>query len=131
MIRVVLIGLDLVVALSAICGGVALATGLESKRFAPSLLDGTPFHSYRPPGLILAIAVGGSAAVALALMFLLPAIAPCLRRGRLVMTGWIVGEVVILSNPQARSCTQALYFVVGVAMVALGLIGGAAIGQFG
>ncbi len=76
MIRVVLIGLDLVVALSAICGGVALATGLESKRFAPSLLEGTPYHSYRPPGLILAIAVGGSAAVALALMFLLPAIAP-------------------------------------------------------
>ena len=64
-LRVVLFIVDLFVALTAIGGGIALFTGLESdERIPPEWLDGTPFKSYVIPGLILAVVVGGSAAIA-------------------------------------------------------------------
>src|SRR5512135_3821044 len=62
--RLALVGLDGFAALTAICGGIALAAGLEASRFPATWLQGTPFASYLLPGLILAAVVGGSAAVA-------------------------------------------------------------------
>ena len=64
---IALIVLDTFVALTAIGGGIALVTGLEGDRFPVAILRRTPFRSFIGPGLILAIAVGGSAAAATAL----------------------------------------------------------------
>jgi hypothetical protein len=63
-LRGALIVLNGSTALTAAGGGLALATGMEGTRFPVELLSGTPFASYLVPGLILAIVVGGSAAVA-------------------------------------------------------------------
>jgi len=37
------------------------------------------------------------------------------------MLGWIIGEVLILRTPSARSWIEAVYFAFGLKMVALGL----------
>jgi membrane protein DedA with SNARE-associated domain len=38
-----------------------------------------------------------------------------------VLVGWIAGEVLILSAPEARSWTEVVYAAVGLAMLILGL----------
>ena len=62
--RIALVLVDAFAAVTALGGGVALATGLEGGRFPTDWLTGTPFDSYLIPGLMLAGVVGGSAAVA-------------------------------------------------------------------
>jgi hypothetical protein len=120
--RIALLVADAAVALTAIGGGIALATGLEGDRFSLDMLKGTPFRNYVLPGILLAAAVGGSAAVAAALTILEP------RAGTLasavagvIMIGWIVGEVFLLDQPSAPHWTEVLYFAVGLAMVLLAL----------
>jgi hypothetical protein len=54
-VRVVLIIVDAVVAVTAVGGGIVLAAGLEGGRFPARWLKGTPFSSYLVPGLILAV----------------------------------------------------------------------------
>lgn len=119
--RSALVVIDAFVALTAIGGGVALAAGLEANRFPLDWLQGTPFHSYLIPGLILAGVVGGSAAVAAVVTLRAP------RAGGLVsvlagviLLGQITGELVLLNQP-AWSAVEVFYFVLGLIMVALGL----------
>ncbi|MGF1472293.1 MAG: hypothetical protein ACFB50_11205 [Rubrobacteraceae bacterium] len=119
--RIALLVADAFVGLTAVGGGIALATGLEGDRFPPEYLEGTPFGSYVAPGLILAGAVGGSATVA--------AIAT-LRNKEIggstsvvagtIMMGWIAGEVLVLNQP-SWTWTEVSYFVLGLVMVVLGL----------
>jgi hypothetical protein len=120
--RVALVGLDGFAALTAICGGIALAAGVEAARFPAGWLAGTPFSSYLLPGLILAAVVGGSAAVAT-----IEAMRSSRAGGRASMTagvlllGWIVGEVVILTDDaEVISVIELVFLAVGLAMTALG-----------
>lgn len=120
-VRSALVVIDAFVALTAIGGGVALAAGLEANRFPLDWLQGTPFHSYLIPGLILAGVVGGSAAVAAVVTLRAP------RAGGLVsvlagviLLGQITGELVLLNQP-AWSAVEVFYFALGLVMVALGL----------
>ncbi len=74
------------------------------------------------PGLILMVAVGGSATVALTAMLRRPAAggyASLLAGG--AMMGWIAGEVLTLRTPEARSWAEPAYFAVGSLMAGLGL----------
>ena len=64
LLRGALVAVDAFTAVTAVGGGAALAAGLERDRFPTSWLDGTPFRSYVAPGLLLAGAVGGTAAAA-------------------------------------------------------------------
>jgi hypothetical protein len=57
--RIALIVTESFAALSAIGGGIALATGIDKP--PTDWLAGTPFSNYMIPGLILAVVVGGSA----------------------------------------------------------------------
>jgi hypothetical protein len=117
-LRVALAVVDGFVALTAIGGGLALVMGLEAERFGPEWLEGTTFRSYLVPGLLLSLAVGGSAAVAAVATIvgwhggLLSALAG------LVLVGWIVGEVAILNQP-APTRTEGVYFVAGLLILAL------------
>jgi hypothetical protein len=119
--RVALAALAGFVAVTAVGGGIALATRAETDRFPADLLEGTPFTSYLIPGLILAVVVGGSAAVATAATLRRPADGAwaSLLAG-VVMMGWIVGEVLILA-PSARSWIEAVYFALGLVMAGLAL----------
>jgi hypothetical protein len=85
------------------------------------LLVGTPFHDYLIPGLILALAVGGSATVATSTVLLRSqAGAWASALAGVVLMGWIAGEIVILP-PSERSWLEAFYFILGFVMACLGL----------
>lgn len=125
-VRVALVAADSCVALTAIGGGIALATGFEGERYPVDWLAGTPFGSYLLPGLILATAVGGSAAVAAVATLRRPAIGalPSLVAGVILM-GWIAGEVLLVRASAARSWVEVAYFATGLLMAVLAL----AVGQ--
>lgn len=120
-IRVLLFITDLFVALTAVGGGIALVAGLEANRFPADWLKGTPFASYVIPGLILAVIVGGSAALAAVFMLRSPAsgaLASMLAGA--VMMGWIVAEILILEQPSEPTWTEVFYFALGLGMAVLG-----------
>jgi hypothetical protein len=108
------------VALTAVFGGITLATGVD--KFPADWLIGTPFSNYLIPGLILAVVVGGSAAVA--------AVATLRRRDAgaltsvlagVIMLGWLVGERLILppaAFPPQLWWLEAIYIAAGLMMVA-------------
>jgi hypothetical protein len=107
------------VALTAVGGGLALATRAEAERFPNGLLVGTPFRSYLIPGLILTFVVGGSAVVALVgLARRLPFGARVSVAAGGILMGWIIGEVLLLP-PSARSWLEAFYFALGLIVVVL------------
>jgi hypothetical protein len=119
-VRVVLIVLDAVVGVTAVGGGVALAAGLEGQRYPVAWLEGTPFGSYLVPGLILAVAVGGSAASAAVLTATAPGVgARVSALAGVILMGQIAGEVRVLKQP--ITWIEVVYFAIGSAMVALGL----------
>jgi hypothetical protein len=120
--RIALVAIDGFAAVSAIGGGLALVTGLEGARFPVAWLHGTPFSSYTVPGLILAVVVGGSAAVA-AVATLRNSMAGALASvfAGVIMLGWIVGEILILNQPTRPTWIEVIFLAVGVIMVLLGL----------
>jgi hypothetical protein len=118
------VAVDAFVALAAIGGGLALALGMEAGRFPLSWLEGTPFPDYVGPGLILAIVVGGSAAVATVV-----AVRDARQGGRVsvaagaILVAWVVGEIAILTGDgEVVSPTEAVFLGVGLVMVALGAV---------
>jgi hypothetical protein len=119
--RIALFAIDALAAVTAIGGGILVATGIDT--FPAAWLAGTPFSSYLLPGLILAVVVGGSAAAAAAATLRSPVagMRASLLAG-VVMMGWIVGEVLILHQPSRPTWIEILYFAVGTTMVALGLM---------
>jgi hypothetical protein len=124
--RWALVAVDAFVALAAIGGGLALALGMEAGRFPLSWLEGSPFSDYVGPGLILAVVVGGSAAVAT-----VTAVRDARQGGRVsivagaILVAWVVGEVVILiGDGEVVSPTEAVFLAVGLVMVALGAVVG-------
>lgn len=119
--RIALFAADAFVGLTAVGGGIALATGLEGNRFPPEYLEGTPFSGYVVPGLILAGVVGGSATVAAITTLRNKEIGGLTSvLAGAIMMGWIAGEVMILNQP-SWTWTEVFYFVLGLVMAALGL----------
>jgi hypothetical protein len=101
------------VAITAVAGGVELVVAGDT-RFSRSLLVDTPFSDFAVPGVILAVAVGGSAAYA--------AISLITRRDSrvsfvagIVLAGWICCEVLMLNQPHP-TWIEAMYLSLGVAM---------------
>jgi hypothetical protein len=124
-IRFALFVFDLSAAASAVLGGIAVALQLDS--FPREWLASSPFGDYVIPGAILAIVVGGSAALAAATTAAVPRLgAPLSVVAGLLLMGWIVGELLVLEQNSAatspRSVVEPIYFVVGLAMVTLGVV---------
>jgi hypothetical protein len=107
------------VALTAVGGGITLAIGID--KFPAGWLVGTPFASYLIPGLILAVVVGGSAAVA-AVAVLRRADVGALTSmlAGAILLGWLIGERLILPKeafvPQFW-WLEAVYIAAGLMMV--------------
>ena len=122
-LRGALVIADAFVALAAIGGGLALALGMESGRFPLDWLAGTPFPDYVAPGLLLAIVVGGAAAVATAMTVRdarTGAVASVVAGA--ILVGWIAGEILLLTGDgEVVSPTEAFFLVVGLAVVGLGV----------
>lgn len=109
------------IALTAIGGGIALLTGLESNRFPLEWLRGTPFPDYTIPALILAIAVGGSALVACLMLIMRHRMSlPVSVASGVIMMGYIVVEYLILQQePPGPARIEVFYFGLGAVIVAL------------
>lgn len=103
-----LVAVDAFAAVTAVGGGIALATGLEEDRFPATWLMGTPFRSYRVPGLLLAGLVGGGAACAAASTLRSPTTGgrASLLAGAVLMC-WIGGETRLLKQPAYGTCVGA------------------------
>jgi len=111
---------DVFVALTAVLGGITVAAGVD--KFPASWLAGTVFSGYLVPGLILAVAVGGSASVA-AFAILRKRDAGTLMSALAggILLGWLVGERLILppaAFPPEFWWLEAIYVAAGVLMVA-------------
>jgi hypothetical protein len=107
------------VALTAVLGGITLALGID--KFPAQWLIGTPFRSYLIPGLILNVIVGGSATVAAVTLLCKPVEGAFLSIiAGVVLTGWLIGERLIL--PKAAFVPQffwleAIYIAAALLMV--------------
>jgi hypothetical protein len=107
------------VALTAVGGGITLASGVD--KFPADWLIGTPFSSYLIPGLILAGVVGGSAGVAAVATLRRPdpgALTSMLAGA--IMLGWLAGERLILppaAFPPQFSWLEAICIGAGLMMV--------------
>jgi hypothetical protein len=80
-------------------------------------LQGTPFHSYFFPGLILCLVVGGSHLVAASILLWRDSVAriASLIAG-LVLTGWMAGELALIGF---QAPIQVLFVTIGLLEVGL------------
>ncbi len=99
----------------AIAGGIAVMK--DAMPFPDVWLQGTPFHSYFLPGLILFLAVGGSHFAAAYAIFRRHPLAkrPATFAG-IVLTGWMIGELALIGF---RAPIQVWF--VGVGLLEFGL----------
>jgi hypothetical protein len=111
--------LAIVIALSALAGGIGLAGGGLS--FPLEWLTGTPVPNYGVPAIILTGVVGGSALAAAVLM---PrrhpmAVVVALAAG-LIQVGWIVGEVMLVgTRGDVMMWLQIIYLALGAGVAAV------------
>lgn len=123
-IRALLFITDLLVALTAVGGGIALIVGLETGRFPADWLEGTPFSSYVLPGVILAGVVGGSATLAALSLLRSPTGGGASVLAGVIMMGWIIAEILLLKQPSEPTWTEVFYFALGLVMALLGWLVG-------
>jgi hypothetical protein len=126
-LRIALVGVDLLAALSAIVGAIGLVVGFMN--IPLNGLHGTPFADFTVPALLLGFVVGGSALAAAAIALFRPWRGTLLGSWRLdalasalagcIMVGWMTVEVAMLG---LVIWVQAAYFVVGLLMVGLAVL---------
>ena len=117
------IGLEILLSLGALAGGLALMIGPRGEiiPLEVAALEGSPFDTYFVPGVILFAALGIGPLVAAALAWFRQPLAPLAA----LLTGaglliWLLVEIVIIgfsSDPPL----QPIYLVLGVGIVAAGL----------
>jgi hypothetical protein len=101
--------------LGAVVGGIGVMK--ELLPFPEVWLQGTPFHSYLLPGLILLVAVGGShLAAAFAVLSRGAKAKTASVFAGLVLIGWMIGEIKLIGF---QAPIQAWF--VGVGLVEIGL----------
>jgi hypothetical protein len=125
-IRVALAVIEAFIGLGAIGGGFGLLRGVVFNYQVPlAWLAGTPFSDYTIPGLMLVMAVGGSALLAAATVFIDRewAVLVSLLAG-LLMVGYLVVEIVTIDSKVGDALPIALgaqlfYFVLGLLIFGL------------
>jgi len=98
-IRTVLVGIEAIIGLGAISGGIAILSGDFDQWLPLSWLQGTPFSDYTIPGLILLIVIGGGMLLAAATVFIQREWAVLLSALMgLVMIGFEIFEIAIIDR---------------------------------
>jgi hypothetical protein len=122
-LNVVLIVLTFFLALTAVAGGIALLTGLNTPPVA--MLQGSPFRDYTIPGLALTVIVGGSGLFAAILLLRKSKYATLFAAtaGIIIMFFEFVEALIIGSPAGVARTLQIFYFGLGTLIVitALGL----------
>lgn len=122
-LRRIVVAVDAFVAVTAVGGGLALASGAERGRFPVQWLSRTPWTSYLIPGLILALAVGGSATLAtVAAWRRLRSAGRVTAVAGIVLAGQVVGEIALLAQPKAPTSAEVFYLFVAAGMLASGVL---------
>lgn len=127
LMRLVIGGLEIVNGLSALGGGLALLLGTYKDgvlieaggqaRFPLQWLQDTPFSDYTVPALILT-GVGGNSLIGAALVFTgRDEGLPVSFVAGLALSGFIVGEVILLKQPISQ--VEVLYFGLGMLIAGL------------
>jgi hypothetical protein len=107
-----LIGLQAIVGLGAVAGAIWVVPTLP-----PAMLSGTFLTSYIVPGMLLGVAVGGSAlTAAVALIAWRRQSAPYCAVGGAILSGWIVAQVSLIGFVHVL---QPVLFVTGLVELAL------------
>jgi hypothetical protein len=116
--RWLLVAVELVVAVNAVGGAV---WGLAGAKNVPrEWLDGTPFHSYVIPSLILLVAIGGGMSMAV-LALIVRRLAPEVSvAAALVLLVWITAQVLIIVPDGGFSWLQPTMFAAGLVIAGLG-----------
>ncbi|HAN19798.1 MAG: hypothetical protein A2X13_12510 [Bacteroidetes bacterium GWC2_33_15] len=121
-LRIILIGFEFFVALTAIGGGIAILTGKD--KFPLEWLEGSLFSTYTIPALLLLIIVGGSAlgaAISLLANHIYSQFISLL--SGLFLLGYIVIEVIILKQiPPGPTPIEIFYLVLGILITGLALL---------
>jgi hypothetical protein len=91
----ILLALFLLNGIGAIIGGIAVMR--DAMPFPDVWLEGTPFHNYFFPGLVLFLAVGGShLAAAYAILRRHPLAKHAAIFAGFILTGWMIGELAMI-----------------------------------
>jgi hypothetical protein len=91
----ILLALFIFNGLGAVAGGIAEMR--DALPFPDVWLQGTPFHSYFLPGLILCVVVGGShLAAAFTILWRHSVAKTASVLAGLVLTGWMIGELALI-----------------------------------
>ncbi len=115
LVRIGLVVLEALVALSAIVGGLWLVAGRSALPLV--WLAGTPFSDYTIPGLVLAIVVGGSVLLAAATVFIHREWAALVSMAAgLLMVGYEVVRVAMIGH---LDWFYEAFFVLGLAIFGL------------
>jgi hypothetical protein len=111
----ILLAFFLLNGLGAIAGGIGVMR--DALPFPDVWLQGTPFHSYFLPGLILFLAIGGShLGAAYAILRRHPLAKRAAVFAGIVLTGWMIGELALIGF---RAPIQVWF--VGVGLLEFGL----------
>ncbi len=121
--QIFLFAISVFVGGAGIIAGSAMAAGFRRQSYPEGELEDTPFHSHIVTGLILMLAVGGSAAFSAAITFnnaetggINAMISGC------IVMAWVVGKLYILRQPWGLPLLlDIFYFGCGAAMLVLGL----------
>jgi hypothetical protein len=115
MVRTTLIALEIVIAVSAVIGGVYAILG--ASRIPAGWLQGTAFKSYLVPGLALLVLVGGSMAAAAAMLLAGASGARIVSlEAGVLLLAWMVAQLSMIGY---RHWTQPLTMALGIAVVVL------------
>ena len=112
-LNIVLIGLTSFLALTAVAGGIALLTNINTPPV--EMLQGSPFRDYTIPGLALMVIVGGSALFAAILLLRKSkfAILSTATAGVIIMFFEFVEALIIGSSVGVARTLQIFYFGLG------------------
>jgi len=103
------------IGLGAVTGSIGVMKDLMP--FPEVWLQGTPFHSYFFPGLILCLVVGGSQLAAALLLLWLPSVARAASLiAGLILTGWMAGELALIGF---QAPIQVFFVIVGLVEIGL------------
>jgi hypothetical protein len=114
--------LEIFLGLGALFGGGALILAPDGRLLGmpPSLLAGSPFHSYLVPGIILFTLVGIAPLTAAAMTLRRQTLAPIAAVAvGLTLIGWVSVEMVVLAG--LGSLAWALYLVLGACISVIGV----------
>jgi len=116
--RIAIIALQFLVMINAFGGGYYAMSGAPA--WDQAWLDGSPFHSFFVPGLVLFVVIGGGMGAAAISWLLKSRIAPWLSLGMgVTLIGWIVIQVSIIGYV---SPLQPIFFTAGSAVAGLALV---------